>query len=169
MGISNQIAVRLFQKFVVEIQTEIIALAHILNHQYDKNLIKGLYRIDFTKLNPRKKITNKQSKELLVLYSYCWMTHEAELTLVENKDIGTHALMGTILFYAYLFDYETQISEKESKVYSEKITKILDDYQESDFIPKLMLLTELSITSEVKAGFSIIQALDCFMDFEIFS
>ncbi len=172
MSSTNNVPKLLFSNFINSLGIEMIALATHLNEPLDKegfHLIDRGYLFDFSVLEPRKKITKKQYYELLIIYSLCWMTECLDSHSNSKSQNVDQAILGTVLFYAYLMGHEPSVDEEDFDLHRKRILKILNAYENTDIVQYVKVVAEYEVKGETKAGLTVTRLLNYFMEFKVLS
>ena len=170
MSLSNQISTRLFQSFIVELAKDLILVSMKIDPKNNvKNIIHNGHLINYNLLKPKKIINKKIYQELLVIYSLCWMRKKAEEIISEESDMINVSLQGSILFCAYIMGSNANLDIEEYSLYSNKVSKILEKYENTNIYRLMLVTAEEQMINPSENGFAVLQLLHHHMKFELFS
>ena len=162
-------SIEIYKMFISDLMLEFMLLAKYLNEPIKKedfNLIDRAYLFDFSILKPRKKISKKEYHEMLIIYSCCWMMAYTESLEKKYESTENKILLGVVLFYAFIMGHDTKVDPEDLQSHQKRIYKIFKAYDKDGIFSYFRILAESSVKNEKKLGFTPVELLHYFMEFE---
>jgi len=131
------------------------------------NLLNSIYLINFSKLNPRRKINKKIYQQILLNYAFGWIHENLEIMITSDEDRLLIAERSLLIIYRILNDMESPKGEKNSDrlLMINKIKNLMEDKsinkKDQDAI---CILGKLSASEEIDAR--LIDVLNEYMKFQ---
>ena len=104
-NIQEQITIRASQACFVHLSTEAIILRTMMKQigeTENGDLLNSIYLINFSKLNPRRKINKKIYQQILLNYAFGWIYEHLEMMLTSNEDRFLIAQRSLVIIYRIL-------------------------------------------------------------------
>ena len=169
-NITEQITVRASQACLVHLVTEAIILRtkmKQIGETESGDLLNSIYLINFSKLNPRRKLNKKIYQQILLNYAFGWIYEHLETMLTSNEDRLLIALRSMAIIYRILNNIGKPKEEKNSDklLIIDNANKLMEDRAvNKEDQTAILLLGKLSASEEIDVR--LIDVLNEYMKFQ---
>ena len=131
-NIAEQITVRAAQACYVHLCTEATILRTVMKKAGEAeqdNLLNSIYLINFSKLNPKRKINKKIYHQILLNYAFGWIYTHLEIILTSDQDRGLIVERSLIIIYKILNEMgaSRDATNADQLIMIKEIEKIMGD------------------------------------------